>query len=80
MNTIATDNDLFGQFFDLIKLKNQGTKNIPLSENGKKLLNEVYANRFFWRINLFGLQQRLIVLNKKGKDVNEIIKNEYHLN
>lgn len=34
---------------------------------------------FFEKKNLVGLQQRLIVLNKKGKEVSEIIKEEYHI-
>lgn len=79
MNSIASNNTLYGQFFDLINLKNQSNKNIPLTENGKKLLNEVYSNRFFWKINLLGLQQRLLTLNKKGKEVSEIIKEEYDI-
>lgn len=79
MNSIASNNTLYGQFFDLIKIKNQSTENIPLTKNGKQLLNEVYSNRFFWKKNLVGLQQRLIVLNKKGKEVSEIIKEEYHI-
>jgi hypothetical protein len=80
MNTIASNNTLYGQFFDLIKIKNQSSKTIPLTENGKKLLNEAYSNRFFWKINLVGLKQRLIILNQKGKEVTEIIKKEYRLN
>ena len=79
MNSIASNNTLYGQFFDLIKIKNQSTENTPLTKNGKQLLNEVYSNRFFWKKNLVGLQQRLIVLNKKGKEVSEIIKEEYHI-
>ena len=79
MNSIASNNTLYGQFFDLIKIKNQITENIPLTKNGKQLLNEVYSNRFFWKKNLVGLQQRLIVLNKKGKEVSEIIKEEYDI-
>ena len=79
MNSIASNNTLYGQFFDLIKIKNQSNENIPLTKNGKQLLNEVYSNRFFWKKNLVGLQQRLIVLNKKGKEVSEIIKEEYHI-
>ena len=79
MNSIASNNTLYGQFFDLIKIKNQSNENIPLTKNGKQLLNEVYSNRFFWKRNLVGLQQRLIILNKKGKEVSEIIKEEYHI-
>ena len=79
MNSIASNNILYSQVFDLIKIKNQSSQPIPLTENGQKLLNEAYANRFFWKINLVGLRQRLIFLNKKGKDVSEIIKNQYQL-
>ncbi len=79
MNTIAANNTLYSQVFDLIKIKNQSLQPIPLTENGQKLLNEAYSNRFFWNINLVGLQKRLQFLNKKGKEVSEIIKNQYHL-
>ena len=79
MNSIASDNTLYSQFFDLIKIKTQGSQPIPLTENGKKLLNEAYANRFFWKINLVGLRQRLTFLNKKGKEVSDFIKNKYQL-
>jgi hypothetical protein len=79
MNTIAANNTLYSQLFDLIKLKNVNNQAIPLTEKGKSLLNEAYANRFFWKINLTSLQQRLIFLNKKGEEVAATIKKEYHL-
>ena len=79
MNTIASNNILYGQFFDLIKLQNENSINVPIAENGKNLLNEAYSNRFFWRINLVGLHKRLLTLSKKGKEVREIIIKEYEL-
>lgn len=79
MNTIASNNTLYGQFFDLIKLQNENSIAIPITENGKNLLNEAYSSRFFWRINLLSLNKRLITLNKKGKEVREIITEEYKL-
>lgn len=79
MNTIAANNTLYSQIFDLIKLKNTNNEAIPLTEKGKSLLNEAYANRFFWKINLTSLQQRLIFLNKKGEEVSATIKKEYDL-
>ena len=79
MNTIASNNTLYGQFFDLIKLSNENSATIPITENGKNLLNEAYSNRFFWRINMVGLNKRLLTLNKKGKEVREIITKEYEL-
>lgn len=79
MNAIAANTTLFSQTFDFIHLTKQDGQPVPLTEGGKKLLNEAYANRFFWKSNLVGLRQRLIFLNKKGKNAEELIKNEYHL-
>jgi len=79
MNTIASNNSLYGQFFDLIKLHNESSVKVPIPESGRNLLNEVYSSRFFWRINLVGLEKRLIMLNNKGKEVREIISKEYEL-
>lgn len=79
MNTIAANTTLFSQIFDFIPLNRQASEQIALAEGGKKLLNEAYANRFFWKVNLVGLRQRLTLLNKKGKELEEIVKDQYHL-
>ncbi len=79
MNTIASNNTLFSQIFNLIEIKNQSAQPIPITATGSKLLNEAYANRFFWRVNLIGLQKRLIFLNKKGQEALDIIKMQYRL-
>ncbi len=79
MNTIAANNSLFNQVFDFIQLNKTSAQPVPLPEKGKTLLNEAYANRFFWKINLTGLRQRLTVLHEKGKDIAGFIKKEYGL-
>ena len=79
MNSIAANTTLFSQIFNFVRLNNNSGQPVPLTEIGKKLLNEAYANKFFWRINLRGLRQRLTHLNSKGKDVEGVIKNQYHL-
>lgn len=79
MNSIAANTSLFYQTFDFINLNKPNNDAVKLTENGKKSLNEAYANRFFWRINLVGLRHRLVSLNEKGKEVTKFIKSQYHL-
>ena len=79
MNSIAANTTLFSQIFNFVRLNNNAGQQVPLTEIGKKLLNEAYANKFFWRKNLLGLRQRLTHLNSKGKDVEGFIRNQYHL-
>ena len=79
MNTVATNTNLFSQTFDFIRLNQENAQVIPLTETGKKSLNEAYANRFFWKSHLVGLRQRLTTLNKKGIEVTDFIKAQYQL-
>ena len=79
MNSIAANTTLFNQIFDFIQINKKTNQPTPLTEGGKKLMNEAYANRFFWKINLVGLRQRLTVLNKKGKEVEGFITDKYKL-
>jgi hypothetical protein len=79
MNTYATNNSLYSQSFDFIKLNNPAAPAVPLTENGKKLLNESFANRALWKTYLIGLRKRFTSLNNKGKNVVEVIKKQYKL-
>lgn len=79
MNALAANTTLFSQIFDFVQLNQQNGQPVPLTENGKKLLNEAYASRFFWKFNLVGLHQRLNFLNQKGKEVRDFIKRQYRL-
>jgi hypothetical protein len=79
MNLIAGNTELFTRIFDFIQLSKQTGQPVPLTEGGQKLLNEAYANRFFWKANINGLRQRLKLLNAKGKEVSEEIRKQYHM-
>jgi hypothetical protein len=79
MNVLAGNSELFTRVFDFIKLSKQTGQPVPLNEGGLKLLNEAYANRFFWKANINGLRQRLKLLNEKGKEVSEEIRKQYHM-
>jgi hypothetical protein len=79
LNTQVANNDLVLQVFDFIQLNQQGIKPIPIPENGKKLLNQSYASRLFWKKNLMNLVNGLSALNKKGKEIAAFIKEEYHI-
>ena len=79
MNILAGNSELFTRLFDFIQLSKQTGQPVPLNESGVKLLNEAYANRFFWKANINGLRQRLKLLNEKGKAVSEEIRKQYHM-
>jgi hypothetical protein len=80
MNAVASNTSLFSQTFDFIELDKKAlAKPVPLTENGKKSLNEAYANRLFWKRQLVRLRKRLTLLGEKGKEVSEFIKEKYRL-
>jgi hypothetical protein len=79
MNGSLGDQHIYSQLFDFMNLdKGPGTP-VPLTEQGRKLLNEAYANRKVWQFALSGLITRLKVVNKEGKAFLQTIKKEYHL-
>lgn len=79
MNAVASNNPIFYQTFDFISLNKLNPPATPLTTSGKAALNAAYANRLFWKQNLAGLKNRLLTLNKKGKEAVEFIKKEYDL-
>lgn len=79
LNSVASNNELVIQIFDFIQFNQSITNPIPLSENGKRLLNEAYANRLFWKRNLASFNKRLTLLHDHGKEIAAFIKEEYHI-
>jgi hypothetical protein len=79
MNSVASNISLFSQTFNFIELNKKPVKIVPLSENGRKALNEAYANRFFWKSQLVRLQKKLTLLGEKGKETSGFIKEKYRL-
>jgi len=69
----------YSQLFDFINLERNPNIPVPLTEQGKKSLNEAYANLELWRRGLIGLISWLKVVHKEGEDLITLIQNEYHL-
>jgi hypothetical protein len=69
----------YSQLFDFISLNKN--KNIPvaLTEQGKKLLNQAYANLQLWNRGLIGLISWLEQVNEEGTRLVTFIQKEYHL-
>ena len=69
----------YSQLFDFISLDKN--KNIPvaLTEQGKKLLNQAYANLQLWNRGLIGLISWLERVNEEGTRLVTFIQKEYHL-
>ena len=79
MNGVLGDQHIYSQLFDFINLDKNANIPVPLAEQGRKLLNEAYANRKVWKEGLSGLISRLKVVNEKGKDFLMVIEKEYQL-
>jgi hypothetical protein len=79
MNGVLGDQHIYSQLFDFINLDKNANIPVPLAEQGRKLLNEAYANRKVWKEGLSGLISRLKVVNEKGKDFLMVIEREYQL-
>lgn len=71
---------IYSQIFDFIDLnKNKGIP-VPMTEQGRKILNEAYGNLQLWNRGLLGLISWLEVVNNEGKNLVVFIQKEYHLN
>jgi hypothetical protein len=79
MNGVLGDQHIYSQLFDFRNLDKHTNIAIPLPEQGRKMLNEAYANRKVWQYALSGLISRLKVVNEEGKAFLLIIQKEYEL-
>jgi hypothetical protein len=79
VNGILADQHIYSQLFDIIKLDKNSNIPVPLSEQGRKLLNEAYANRKVWRFILTNLTSSLKLVNNESKAILLFIKKEYQL-
>jgi hypothetical protein len=69
----------YSHIFDFIKLNKNHNVPIPLTEEGKKSLNQAYGNLDLWNRGLGGLISWLENVNEEGKSMVLFIKKEYHL-
>jgi hypothetical protein len=79
MNRVLGDQHIYSQLFDFISLNRNKNIPVPLTEQGKRLVNEAYANRKVWSYGMSILIERLKDVNKEGKSILTFIKEQYQL-
>jgi len=79
MYSALSDQHIYIQFFDFISLNKNENTPVPLTEKGKKLLNEAYAHQQLWNSGLQGLISWLKDVNNEGKNLLMLIQKEYHI-
>lgn len=79
MYSALRDMTNYSQLFDFISLNKNKNIPVPLTEQGKKLLNQAYANLQLWNRGLTGLISWLEEVNEEGARLVRFIQKEYHL-
>jgi len=79
VNGILGDQHIYSQLFDIINLDKNSNIPVPLTEQGRKMLSEAYANRKVWRFILSNLISSLKLVNSESKDILIFIRKEYQL-
>jgi hypothetical protein len=79
MYSAQSDQHIYSQFFDFIRLNKNKNIPVPLTDQGKKLLNEAYAHLKLWNYGLMGLISWLEGVNSESKKLLIFIQQEYHL-
>jgi len=79
MYNALTNTTVYTQFFDFISLRKHPDTPVPLTELGKKNINQAYGHLDLWNRALFGLISWLETVNKEGKSSLEFIMKEYNL-
>lgn len=69
----------YSQLFDFINLNKNQNHPVPLTEQGKKSLNQAYANLLLWNRGLTGLISWLKNVNAEGSALVVFIQKEYDL-
>lgn len=69
----------YTQIFDFISLDKNKNVPVPLTEQGKKSLNEAYAHLQLWNRGMIGLISWLEGVNEEGTRLVTFIQKEYHL-
>jgi len=79
MYSALSDQHIYSQLFDFISLNENMNIPVPLTEQGKKSLNEAYAHLQLWNSGLLGLISWLEGVNNEGKNLVIFIQKEYHI-
>jgi len=70
---------IFLQLFDFISLRKNMNVPVPLTEQGKGLLNQAYGHIQLWNYGLMGLISWLEGVHEDGKRLLVFIQKEYHV-
>jgi hypothetical protein len=79
MYSAITNMTYYSQLFDFISLNKDTQDPIPLTEEGKRSLNQAYSHLDLWNRGLVGLISWLEIVNEEGKSLVVFIQKEYHL-
>ena len=79
MYSALRDMTNYNQLFDFISLDKNKNIPVPLTEQDKKLLNQVYANLQLWNRGLIGLISWLEEVNEEGTRLVTFIQKECHM-
>jgi hypothetical protein len=77
MYAALSEQHIYRQFFDFIRLSKNDNTPVPLTEQGKTMLNEAYAHLQLWNAGLLGLISWLENVNNEGKNLLLYIQKEY---
>ncbi len=70
---------IYSQFFDFINLTKNKNRPVPLTGQGKKLLNQAFAHQQLWKYGLMGLISWLEEVHAEGIRLLIFIEKEYRL-
>ena len=79
MYSAVLDVTNYSQLFDFISLDKNKNIPVPLTEQGKKSLNQAYSHLQLWNRGLIGLISWLEEVNEEGTRLVTFIQKEYHL-
>jgi hypothetical protein len=79
MYNALTNMTFYSQLFNFIALNKNQNIPVPLTEQGKRSLNEAYSHLDLWNRGLTGLISWLESVNEEGRSLVVFIKKEYHL-
>jgi len=74
-----SNQNIYIQLFNFISLNKNMNIPVPLTEQGKKSINEAYAHLQLWNAGLQGLISWLEGVNSESKDLVIFIQKQYHI-
>jgi hypothetical protein len=80
MYNAMTNMTYYSELFDFLKLQKNPDTPVPLTDLGKKNLNQAFSHLDLWNRALVGLISWLETVNEEGKSLLVVIKKEYKLN